>query len=48
MEAMALLQVRSGKRDERTDRFLSEIALRGASERWREWAQRERVRSPGP
>jgi Flp pilus assembly protein TadD len=47
MEALALLQVRSGKRDERTDRLLSEIALRGESERWREWAQLERARSSG-
>ena len=42
MEALALLQVRSGKTDERTARFLDEIALRGEG-RWREWARERRL-----
>ncbi|MCP3902143.1 MAG: tetratricopeptide repeat protein [Planctomycetes bacterium] len=39
MQALARLQVRSGKTDDRTRRFLEEIALRGESPEWREWAQ---------
>jgi Flp pilus assembly protein TadD len=43
MEAMALLQVRSGRTDDRTRHFLDEIALRGESERWRQWARLQQL-----
>ncbi|MCP3903513.1 MAG: tetratricopeptide repeat protein [Planctomycetes bacterium] len=39
MQALARLQVRSGKTDDRTRRFLEEISLRGETAEWREWAQ---------
>lgn len=39
MQGLARLQIRSGRRDERTPRLLSEIAMRGESKAWREWAQ---------
>lgn len=39
MQALARLQVRTGKRDERTPRMLREIALRGESDTWRDWAR---------
>lgn len=39
MQALARLQVRAGKRDERTPRLLREIALRGEDDSWRNWAQ---------
>lgn len=39
MQGLARLQVRSGRRDEHTARLLSEIAMRGESEEWREWAK---------
>ncbi len=41
MQALARLQVRAGRADERTPRLLSEIAMRGENEQWRDWAQRE-------
>jgi tetratricopeptide (TPR) repeat protein len=48
MEAMALLQVRAGKTDDRTPHMLSEIALRGEDDRWREWARLQNIRRAGP
>jgi Tfp pilus assembly protein PilF len=39
LQALTRLQVRSGKTDDRTAHMLEEIALRGESERWRQWAQ---------
>ncbi|MFN9968668.1 MAG: tetratricopeptide repeat protein [Phycisphaerae bacterium] len=39
MQGLARLQIRSGRRDDRTPRLLSEIAMRGESKAWREWAQ---------
>lgn len=39
VQAIARLQVKRGRADARTREFLSEIALRGESERWREWAR---------
>lgn len=39
MQAIARLQVKRGRADARTREFLSEIALRGESERWRDWAK---------
>lgn len=38
-EALARLQVRSRRTDERTMGFLREIALTGETEQWREWAK---------
>jgi Flp pilus assembly protein TadD len=45
LQALARLQIRSGRTDDRTKHALEEIELRGESERWREWAkvQRERL-----
>ena len=39
MQAIASLQLRRGTPDERTQRFLSEIALRADDVSWREWAR---------
>jgi tetratricopeptide (TPR) repeat protein len=39
MQAIARLQVKRGDVDARTREFLDEIALRGETERWREWAK---------
>ena len=39
LQALARLQIKSGKRDDRTKHALEEIALRGESERWRDWAR---------
>jgi Flp pilus assembly protein TadD len=38
MQGLARLLVRTGRADERTPRLLSEIALRGETQRWRDWA----------
>lgn len=39
IQALARLQMRRDRTDERTDGFLREIALRGENETWRDWAQ---------
>lgn len=39
MQAMTSLQLRTGKSDERTSGMLEEIALRGESHQWRNWAK---------
>jgi tetratricopeptide (TPR) repeat protein len=39
VKALARLQIRSGRADDRTVEFLREIALRGESVEWREWAR---------
>lgn len=41
IQGLARLQIRSGRTDERTPRLLDEIAMRGESERWRQWARRQ-------
>lgn len=41
MQALTRLQVRTSKTDAETQRMLSEIALRGESSEWREWAKRQ-------
>ena len=46
MQGLARLQVRSGRPDERTPNLLREIAMRGESARWREWAHQQLAR-PG-
>lgn len=45
MQALARLQLRSGKTDERTPVMLKEIAMRGTSDRWKEWAARQLTRA---
>jgi tetratricopeptide (TPR) repeat protein len=45
MQGLARLQVRSGKRDEETQRLISEIAFRGETPAWRAWAQAEQARA---
>lgn len=40
MQAMARLQLRTRRTDDRTREYLEEIALRGETERWRSWASR--------
>lgn len=44
MQALARLQVRCGKADERTVSLLREIALRTESPDWREWAMSQAAR----
>ncbi len=39
MQALARIQVRSGKVDADTPRLLSEVAMRGDTEAWRDWAR---------
>lgn len=39
VQALTRLQVRSKRTDDRTSRFLQEIALRGETSEWREWAK---------
>jgi tetratricopeptide (TPR) repeat protein len=46
LEALARLQVKSGKTDARTTHALDEIALRG-DQGWREWARRELIALDG-
>jgi hypothetical protein len=45
MEALARLEVRAGKTDADMPRLLSEVAYRGESARWREWARVEMARA---
>lgn len=40
MQALARLQLRINRPDDRTPLFLREIALRGETEHWREWARK--------
>ncbi len=46
MQALARLQLRTSRPDNRTAALLDEIALRGQSEQWREWAIEQRRRDP--
>jgi tetratricopeptide (TPR) repeat protein len=41
MQAMASLQLRSGKADDRTLHMLQEIALRGEDDAWKSWAREQ-------
>jgi tetratricopeptide (TPR) repeat protein len=45
IQALTRLQVRAGKTDVKTHEHLEDIALRGATPRWREWARGELTRS---
>ncbi|MBY0111816.1 MAG: tetratricopeptide repeat protein [Phycisphaerales bacterium] len=38
MQGLTRLQVRTGRRDQETARMLSEIAMRGETKQWRDWA----------
>ena len=44
MQAMARLQLRSGKADPTTRLMLEQISLRGESERWRDWARMQAIK----
>lgn len=44
MQALARLQVRSGKQDAETPRMLKEVAIRGETPEWRDWARLQMVR----
>lgn len=44
MEALVRLQIRTARRDARTPRLLAEVALRGETPQWREWARLQLAR----
>lgn len=44
MQALARLQLRRSRADEETPDLLKEIALRGETDRWREWAKGQLAR----
>jgi hypothetical protein len=44
IEAMTRLQIKAGKTTDKTRSNLEEIAYKGESERWREWARMELTR----
>ncbi len=44
IQALARLQVRSSATDSSTAALLDEIALRGETQQWRSWAQKQRIR----
>ncbi|MBK9189388.1 MAG: tetratricopeptide repeat protein [Phycisphaerales bacterium] len=44
MQALTRLQLRAGRADDRTAEMLDEIALRGESTLWRDWARLQRAR----
>jgi Flp pilus assembly protein TadD len=47
MQALARLQVRHNRVDERTRNMLREIALSGETDEWRFWAQKQLIRLQG-
>jgi Flp pilus assembly protein TadD len=49
LQALARLQLRSGRADDRTRHALEEVALRGETQEWRDWAHGQLTRlRPGP
>jgi Flp pilus assembly protein TadD len=44
MQALARIQIRLGKTDAKTHERLSEIALRGTTPRWRDWAREQALK----
>ena len=48
VQALARLEVTSGRRSPELEEWLDQIAMRGETERWREWARRESSRSHHP
>ncbi len=47
MQALSRLQLRHGRADDRTKAFLEEIALRGETTQWRDWARNQLVHLSG-
>lgn len=47
MQGLARLQIRRGTPDEKTDLYLREIAMRGDTAQWRNWASVQMIRRPG-
>lgn len=47
MQALARLQLRAGRTDEQTRHYLDEIAMRGETPEWQEWAKKQQART-GP
>ncbi|MGE3108834.1 MAG: hypothetical protein AB7O77_10865 [Phycisphaerales bacterium] len=47
IQALARLQIRSGKADEKTPKLLGDIALRASDPAWRDWARGHVVRFAG-
>ncbi|MCC6679184.1 MAG: hypothetical protein IT436_18820 [Phycisphaerales bacterium] len=47
MQALARLQLRSGRADERTRHYLEEIVMRGETHEWQEWARAQQARPSG-
>ena len=45
VQALASLEVTSGKRSEELAGWLDQIAMQGETEAWREWARRTRPRA---
>ncbi|MBX3322441.1 MAG: tetratricopeptide repeat protein [Phycisphaeraceae bacterium] len=43
-QALARLQLRTGRTDDRTPALLDDIALRGESDTWRQWALAQRLK----
>lgn len=41
MQGLARLQLRTGRADDRTERFLQAIALRSVDHPWQEWAKQQ-------
>lgn len=44
MQGLARLQIKSGKPDEKTEAMLAQIAMRGETAEWKEWAKSQLVR----
>ncbi len=44
IQALASLQLRSNKPDDRTPAYLDDIALRGETQAWRDWARTQRIK----
>lgn len=46
-QGLARLQIRAGRTDARTPALLTEIAMRGEDDHWRQWARLETIRTAG-
>lgn len=42
MQALARAQLRAGRADDKTQHYLDEIAMRGETQEWKEWARSQR------
>jgi Flp pilus assembly protein TadD len=47
IQALARLQLRTGRADDRTPKLLDEIAMRGESEEWKNWARLRQTKDGG-